>query len=41
MARIRVCGACWQPVASCLCDDDESAGTRVVMESDEDGPEAA
>lgn len=23
MARIKVCGECWKPVAECICDDDE------------------
>lgn len=22
MARIRVCGVCWKPVAECICDDE-------------------
>jgi hypothetical protein len=22
MARIKVCGECWKPVAECLCDED-------------------
>jgi len=22
MARVRVCGACLQPVAACICDDE-------------------
>ena len=31
MARVKVCGVCWKPVAECICDD----------EPDEGGPEAA
>ena len=23
MARVRVCGECWQPVASCVCPDED------------------
>lgn len=22
MARVKVCGECWKPVAECICDDD-------------------
>lgn len=22
MARVRVCGVCWKPVAECICDDE-------------------
>jgi DTW domain-containing protein YfiP len=25
MARVRVCGVCWKPVAECLCDEDPRA----------------
>jgi hypothetical protein len=31
MARVKICGVCWKPVAECICDD----------EPDGDGPEAA
>lgn len=33
MARVKVCGVCWKPVAECICDDEP--------EPDGDGPEAA
>jgi hypothetical protein len=33
MARVKVCGVCWKPVAECICDDEpERSGP---------GPEAA
>jgi hypothetical protein len=22
MARVKVCGECWKPVAECICDDE-------------------
>jgi hypothetical protein len=22
MARVKVCGVCWKPVAECICDDE-------------------
>ena len=31
MARVKICGVCWKPVAECICDD----------EPDSEGPEAA
>jgi hypothetical protein len=28
MARVKICGVCWKPVAECICEDDEPEGTR-------------
>lgn len=25
MARVKVCGVCWKPVAECICDDEDES----------------
>ncbi len=35
MARIRICGECRQPVAACICDDDEPGDPQGGIGEDE------
>lgn len=39
MARVKVCGECWKPLAECICDDDP--GPRVPAGDDGTDGEAA